>query len=339
VPVKLKAQTTIEGHALTFSNLDKVLWPDDGYTKGDLISYYLSVAKWLLPHLQNRPLTLQRFPDGIDGPSFFEKQAPRYTPSWIDTIATTADGNSRKVAYILCNQEATLAWCANLASIVLHVWYSRVPKLECPEYVLFDLDPAEACATNTLATVALAFRDHLKAIGCSPLVKTTGGSGLDLIIPLKLQYDVDTAKQFAESLARRIAHELPELTTLERSLARRPKKHVYLDWVQVGRGKTVVPPYVVRARGKAPVSMPLDWMEVETLARKRGGDPSATNAAWKIRNALKRLQSAGDMWGPKTWKPAALEPAIKKAQKIWKGGKRPRYMALQAGHSEDSEPL
>ena len=127
-----KSEATIGGRKLTLSNLDKVLWPRDGYTKGDLIAYYRSVAQWILPHLENRPLTLQRWPDGIDHQTFFEKQAPRFKPEWIPTIALAADEHSRKVSYMLCNDEATLAWCANLASIVLHVWYSHVPTTDVP---------------------------------------------------------------------------------------------------------------------------------------------------------------------------------------------------------------
>jgi len=293
-----------------------VLWPRDGYTKGDLIAYYLSVAKWLLPHVKDRPLTLQRYPDGIAGQSFFEKQAPRFTPDWIKTVALSADQGSRKVAYILCNDEATLAWCANLAAIVLHVWYSHRPTLEYPDYALFDLDPGDGCTMKTLATVALEFHDMLAGIGLKPLVKTTGGSGLHVVIPLQPKYSYDAIKQFAEIAARRVAHDLPKLTTLERSIARRPKGTVLLDWVQVGRGKTIVPPYGVRARAGAPVSMPLEWSELKALGSKRP-TPEAANGRWTIANARKRLQSQGDLWGGKAWKAAALEPALKKAQRAW----------------------
>ena len=309
-------QAKVGGRELTFSNLEKVLFPRDGYTKGDLIAYYLSVAKWLLPHLKDRPLTLQRYPDGIGGQSFFEKQAPRFTPDWIKTVALSADQGSRKVAYILCNDEATLAWCANLAAIVLHVWYSHRPTLEYPDYALFDLDPTDGCTMKTLATVALEFADMLSEIGLKPLVKTTGGSGLHVVIPLQSKYSYDAIKQFAEIAARRVAHELPKLTTLERSIAKRPKGTVLLDWVQVGRGKTVVPPYGVRARDGAPVSMPLEWSELKAMGAKRS-TPEAANARWTIANARKRLQSEGDLWGGKAWKAAALEPALKKAQRAW----------------------
>lgn len=312
----VKHEVTIGGRKISLSNLDKVLWPRDGYTKGDLIAYYRSVAEWLVPHLEDRPLTLQRWPDGIDAQSFFEKQAPRFKPDWIPTVSLAADQRSRKVSYMLCNDEATLTWCANLAAIVLHTWYSHVPTTDTPDYALFDLDTCEKTTTKTLATVALAFRDVLAEIGLPSLVKTSGGSGLHVVIPLKNHYGFDSVRQFAEIVARRVAAELPDLTTLERTISKRPKTSVYLDWVQVGRGKTVVPPYVVRARDKAPVSMPLDWSEIEDLRKKRGS-PEAVIAQWTIKNAKKRLETVGDLWAGKGWKEASLEPAIRKAQRAW----------------------
>jgi bifunctional non-homologous end joining protein LigD len=310
---------TIGGHSLTLSNQDKVLFPKDGYTKGDLVNYYRSVSKWLVPHLEDRPLTLQRYPNGIDGPSFFEKQAPKFTPDWVQTIVADAgysSGQSKKVEYILCNDEATLVWCANLASIVLHTWYSRAQSLDVPDYALFDLDPFE-CTLATLATVALALRDTLQEIGLKPLVKTSGGSGLHVVLPLKPLYSYDAVKQFGELVARRAAAAHPKLTTFERTIARRPKGVVYLDYVQVGRGKTVVPPYVVRARDGAPVSMPLDWSEVEELAGKRSKDPSREFAKFTMKNAPARLKREGDLWAGKGWRESSLEPALRKARKLW----------------------
>lgn len=311
-----KTQVSIGGKELSLSNADKVLWPRDGYTKGDLIEYYRSVSKWLIPHLEDRPLTLQRWPDGIDDQFFFEKQAPRFTPEWVPTIALSADQKSRKISYLLCNDEATLAWCANLASIVLHVWYSHVATVESPDYVLFDLDTCEETTLGTLARVTLQFRDVLASIGLPSLVKTSGGSGFHLVVPLKNDYDFETARRFAEIAVGHVAAAMPDLTTVERSIKKRPKTAVYLDWGQVARGKTVVPPYVVRARDGAPVSMPLDWSEVEALVKKRG-DPEAFIGQWSIKTARNRLQSVGDLWGGRSWKPAKLEPALRKAQRAW----------------------
>ena len=308
----------VVGRTLTFSNLEKVLWPRDGYTKGDLIAYYRSVARWLIPHLKDRPLTLQRWPDGIEQPSFFEKKAPRFTPDWIPTVSLAADESSREVAYLLCNDEAALAWCANLAAITLHVWYSRVPTTDSPDYALFDLDTCERTTTGTLASVALAFRESLTEIGLPSLVKTSGGSGLHVVIPLETGYSYETVRALAEITVRHVAARLPHLTTMERAVSKRPPAAVYLDYAQIGRGKTVVPPYVVRARDRAPVSMPLDWAELEELRGKRTR-PHALAAQWTIANARERLQTDGDLWSGRAWKRARLETAMRKAQRAWAG--------------------
>ena len=319
MPTKSVSSLRVDGRDVSLSNQEKILFPRDRYTKGDLVQYYFAVAEWLVPHLEDRPLTLQRYPDGIDGSSFFEKQKPRFTPDWIETVALDAPythGKTKRIEYILCNDAATLVWCANLASIVLHTWYSRVQSVDAPDYALFDLDPFE-CTAKTLAIVALEMRDTLQAIGLTALVKTSGGSGLHVVVPLRPQYDYDTVKQFGEIIARHVAAARPKETTLERTISRRSKGTVYLDYVQVGKGKTVVPPFVVRARDGAPVSMPLDWSEVEALARKRGGDPERESGRWTIKNALARLRREGDLWAGKAWKEARLEPALKKAGRLW----------------------
>jgi len=317
VATKTKQHVNIGGHEIALSNLEKVLWPRDGYTKGDLISYYAKVSAYILPHLRDRPLTLQRYPDGIDGESFFEKQKPRFTPSWIPSHADSAYSKTRTVEYILCNDDATLVWCANLATIILHVWYSYAQSPDKPDFALFDLDPGEQCTLKTLATVASAFHDALDGIGACPLIKTSGGYGLHVIVPLESRYTYDPVKDFAELVARHIEHEIPQLTTLERTIARRPQDRVYLDWLQVGKGKTVVPAYSPRARDGAPVSMPLAWDEVEAFTRKRVRDPAAHFAQWNIESAFKRLDSNGDLWDPKKWRRAKLEPMVKKASSTW----------------------
>ncbi len=326
----VKKQTLVlDGRTLAISNFDKVLWPEDGLTKGDLITYYRTVAQWLLPHLEDRPLTLQRYPNGIHDQSFFEKQAPRGVPDWIKTVAVPSYGEKRtNIDYLVCNDEATLVYCANLASIVLHVWTSRIHSLDNPDYMLFDLDPWDGCTLKTIATVALAFRDLFAEIGLQALVKTSGSTGLHVVVPLKPDYDYEPVKQFAEIAARRIAALHPKATTLERMTARRAPGTVYLDYVQVGRGKTLVPPFVVRAREAAPVSMPLDWSEVDEFARKRTKEPTLQFARWTIKNAPARLRRDGDLWGAKCWREQRLEPALKKARKIWE----------TQGHAPATEP-
>ena len=179
----------VGGHSLSLSNRDKVLWPEDGYTKGDLVEYYRLAAPYILPQIADRPLTLQRYPDGIDGPSFFEKNAPKYLPGWIPTVTVKSEfGRSETVRFVLCNDEATLVYVANLAAIVLHVWTSRAQTLDNPDFLFFDLDPGDGCTLATLAKVAVGLRETLGEIGLQPLVKSSGGSGLHVAIPLTPRY-------------------------------------------------------------------------------------------------------------------------------------------------------
>lgn len=316
-----RVEVRVGDRTLSLSNLDKVLWPRDGYTKGDLIEYYRSVARVLVPHLRKIPLTLQRYPNGIDGAQFFEKQTPRGMPDWIDRIAVpTPGGRQRETTFPICNDEPSLVYFANLAAIVLHVWTSQVPTLDEPDYVLFDLDPGERCTLRTLATVALGFRDLLKEIGLQPLVKTTGGFGVHVVVPLAAGYSYDSAKIFAEIVARRAAGELGDLTTLQRAIAKRRDDAVYIDFVQVGMGKTIVPPYSVRARDRAPVSTPLRWEEVEAFARRRGKAlPADEFAKYTIATTAGRLKREGDLWSGAAWKRQKLERASAAAARRWSG--------------------
>jgi len=312
------AYETVGERRLELSNLDKVLFPADGYTKGDLIAYYRAVAPYVLPYLAGRPLTLQRYPDGVDGFSFFEKDAPRGTPEWVRTVALpSAYGRRDEVRYLVCDDEATLVWLANLAAIVLHVWTSRLPDPDVPDMLLFDLDPGDGCTVARLGRVAVTLRDELAAIGLSSLAKTTGGSGIHVVIPLELRYTFDVAKAFAEIVARRVAALLPEESTLQRATARRPETAVYLDYVQVGRGKTMVAPYSVRARAGAPVSMPLAWPEVEAMVRERGKDTAARNARYTLANVPGLLRERGDAWAGGAWRPQRLERPLAAARKAW----------------------
>lgn len=313
VNMKVGSQT------LSVSNVDKVLWPRDGYTKGDLIDYYNAVAPWMVPHLKDRPLTLERYPNGIDASSFFEKQMPKGTPDWVDRVTIhKPEGRRDKIDYVVCNDAPSLVYLANLAAMILHIWTSRVETLDEPDFVLFDLDPGEECTLKTLANVALGVRKLLADVGLPSLIKTTGGYGVHLVVPLAEGYTYDTAKIFAEIVAHRTAEALGDEVTLNRTIAKRSQKAVYFDYVQVGRGKTIVAPYSVRARDKAPVSMPLHWSEMEAYARKRGTTSGYEEfAAFNIRTAIARLKKEGDLWSGKAWKKSRLEPALVKAQKLW----------------------
>jgi bifunctional non-homologous end joining protein LigD len=306
-------------HKVAFTNLDKVLWPRDGYTKGDLIAYYQRVAKWLLPYLQDRPLTLERFPNGIDEASFYEKRTPKGMPEWVDRARVErSHADDEAITYVVCNNESTLAYLANLAAIVLHPWVSRAQSLDEPDYLLFDLDPGERCTLKTLANVALGVRTTLSEIGLEPLVKTSGATGMHVILPLEAGYSYETARALGEVIAHRVDDELEGHITLQRTIAKRPQDAVYFDYQQVGRGKTLVPPYVVRARDGAPVSVPLRWDDVEGYARSRVAEPWKAFSQFTIANVPERLERDGDPWSGRAWKKAKLEAAIAKAQKRWR---------------------
>ena len=302
---------------LAVTNLDKVLFPRDGITKGDLIAYYRAVAPYVLPYLRGRPLTLERFPDGIEQSGWWEKQIPRGLPAWVRTVTVpSAYGRRANVEFIICDDEATLTYVANLAAITLHVWTSREPVLDHPDFLLIDLDRGEGCTLATLCGVALTFRAAVEEIGLEALIKSTGGSGLHLIIPLAPRYDYELVKGFSELLARHVNEQAPDRTTLERTVGKRPPGTVYLDYVQVGRGKTLVPPFAVRARDRAPVSMPLAWDEIETLRRKRVADPAREWARWNLETVPAILRKGGDPWKGH-WREQKLEPALAKARKRW----------------------
>ena len=317
MPPAKKTLVEVGGRSLALSNLDKVLWPRDGYTKGDLIAYYRAVAPAILPYLRGRPLTVERFPDGIDGETWWEKEKPKGVPDWVQTTRVPSGSNQRgHVEFLICDDEATLTYVANLAAVVLHVWYSHLPTLETPDFILIDLDPF-GCTLATLAKVALRFRAELEGIGLHGYVKTTGGTGLHVVIPLQARYSYDDAKLFAELLARRVARLEPERTTLERTIAKRRQGTVYLDYVQVGKGKTYVAPFSVRARDGAPVSMPLAWSDVETMARKRARDTSGEMLRWTIAGVPRLLAEHGDPWAAEGLTPQRLEGALKNARSLW----------------------
>lgn len=314
-----RTEVRVGNRTLSLSNLDKVLWPRDGYTKGDLIAYYHGISASIVPYLKGRPLTLERFPNGIDGSSFFEKNVPQGLPEWVDRVTVPSPGSSRgKITYVVCNDAPTLVYLANLATVCLHIWTSRVGSLAEPDFVLFDLDPGERCTLRTLATVTLALRDALVDVGLAPLVKTSGGMGLHVVVPLAAGHSYDQAKVFAELAARHVAAACGSDVTLERSVAKRSQEAVYIDYVQVGHGKTLVSPFSVRARDGAPVSWPLAWSEVEAFRRSRTPVPADAFGKYTIRTVPKALEREGDRWSGRSWKRAKLATVVERVRKRWR---------------------
>ncbi len=242
-----------------FTNLNKVFWPDEGYTKGDLIDYYRSVSPWILPFLKDRPLVLDRYPNGITGKSFYQKNAGD-SAGPLKTVRLQAE--SRAIEYFLCDDEDSLLYLANLGAIPLHVWSSRVDSLDRPDWCILDLDPKGA-PFKDVVRIALALGELCDEIEMPSFIKTSGGSGLHILLPLGGQCDHDQSRQIAELLARILVDRLPEIATTLRSIPAR-KGRVYVDALQNGRGKLLAAPYSVRPHPGAPVSTPLRWNEVNS---------------------------------------------------------------------------
>jgi bifunctional non-homologous end joining protein LigD len=242
------------------TNLAKVFWPEQGYTKGDLVEYYRAIAPWLLPYLRNRPLVMTRFPDGIGGKSFFQKDAPGFRPRWLRTERMWSEDTQREIDYFVADDLAALLYVINLGTIPLHLWSSRVPTLERPDWCVLDLDPKGAPFAHVVQ-VAQAAKRLCDRIRLPVYVKSTGSSGLHLMIPLARQCTHEQCRSLGELLARCLVGELPEITTIARQVSQRDGK-VYLDYLQNGSGKLIVSPFSVRPLPGAPVSVPLAWPEV-----------------------------------------------------------------------------
>src|SRR6266566_4897700 len=243
-----------------FSNLDKVFWPDDGYTKGDLIDYYRAISPWLLPYLKDRPVVMTRYPDGITGKSFFQKDAPAFAPDWLRTERMWSEDTQREIDYFVCDDLESLLYLANLGTIPLHVWGSRTTSLEQPDWCILDLDPKEAPFTHVV-TVAKAVKRLCDEIELPCFIKTSGSTGLHVLLPLGRKCTYEQARTLGGLLARVIAAELPDIATITRQVGKRGAR-VYLDYVQNGHGRLLVAPFSVRPLPGAPVSMPLKWSEV-----------------------------------------------------------------------------
>lgn len=268
---------------LRLSNTDKVLFPDDGITKGELVEYYRQVSKWLLPYLVNRPLMLARYPDGIRGKSFFQKGAPQKAPDFVRTIRVRNEEEQRDIDQIVCDDLRTLEWCANLATLPLHIPASQVASLDRADWAVIDFDPKGAPFEDVM-TLALALHERCERAGLPTFVKTSGANGLHVLIPLAGQLDHTGARQLAELLSALLVADHPKIATLERAIPKRQGR-VYVDALQNGQGKLIAAPFCVRALPTAPVSMPLEWSEVV---------PGLTARSFTLKNAIARLEAKGD---------------------------------------------
>jgi bifunctional non-homologous end joining protein LigD len=286
----LTNEVRIEKHTVKLSNLDKVFWPDEGITKGDLLRYYRAVAPVVIPHVRDRPFTMKRYPDGIAGGFFFQKDAPSHLPDWIPTVAveaTTRDRprRTRTIRAPLVNDEAALLWMVNMACIDLNTWYSRVDKLDRPDFVLFDLDPAQGAGFAEVIQVALLVKEVLDALGLVGFAKTSGSDGMHVLVPIERRHTYDDTREFSAIVAGTLARTHRGLVTTEWTKAKR--KGVLIDSNQNGEGKTIASVYSVRPHPGAPVSTPLRWDEV-----KEGLDPRG----FTMDAVLGRIDSHGDLF-------------------------------------------
>lgn len=290
-------------HEVHLSNLDKIFWPDEGYAKRDLIEYYEAIAPWMLVYLRDRPVVLTRYPDGITGPSFFQKDAPEYAPDWLRRETMWSEHAEREIRYFIADDVPSLRYIANMAAIPLHIWASRVGHLEHPDWCVLDLDPKEAPFSSVVA-VARAVRELCEEVGLPSFVKTTGSTGLHVLLPLGRALTHEQSRNLGELLARVVVGTCPDLATVARVIDRREGK-VYVDYLQNGHGKLMVSPFSVRPVPGAMVSMPLRWEEVGpdldlrdhtirnavTRMERMGGDPMAEvlTAVPDLPNVLARL--------------------------------------------------
>ena len=245
---------------IAFTNLDKIFWPGEGHTKGDLIAYYDSISEWLLPYLRDRPVVLTRYPDGIEGKSFFQKDAPDFVPDWIRIERLWSEGSEREIGYFVAEDVESLLFIINMGTIPLHIWSSRIGSLEQPDWCILDLDPKDAPFSHVVS-VAKAIRRLCEEIELPSFVKTSGSTGLHVLIPLARTLTYEQSHTLGELLARVVSTEHADIATVIRRPAKRGPR-VYIDYVQNGHGRLLASPFCARPLPGAPVGMPLMWREV-----------------------------------------------------------------------------
>ena len=295
----------LNGELLKFTNLSKVYWPDEGYTKRDMFNYYYQIAEFILPYLKDRPQSLNRFPNGIDGKSFYQKDVKGKAPEWVRTFPyTTSDGEDKEFA--VGDDQATLLWMASLGCIEMNPWFSRIQHPDNPDYCVIDLDPDK----NSFAQVIQAAQEVKKvldAIGISGFVKTSGSTGMHIYIPLGAKYSYDQSQMFGKLIVSIVHTQLPDFTSMERQIKNRGGK-MYLDYLQNRPGATIACPYSLRPKPGATVSMPLHWDEVKSGLKMQD---------FTIKNAVARVRSQGDIFIGSLGKGIDMEKALAKAQSLF----------------------
>lgn len=293
MPARETVEVEIEGRRLSLSNLEKVLYPKAGFTKGQVIDYYVRIAPVLLPHLEDRPLTLKRYPNGVERPHFYEKNCPAHRPGWVETAIITRESDAH-IRYCIANELATLVWAANLADLELHVPLATAAAIDRPLTVVFDLDPGAPADLASCCQVALLARELLSAMKLESFPKVSGAKGLQLYVPLNERHvTYDQTKPFARAVAETLEREHPGLVVSNMKKSLRVGK-VLVDWSQNDEHKTTVCVYSLRAREQPTVSMPVTWNEVAAAARKK----DATALIFPAPEALARVAKKGDLFEP-----------------------------------------
>ena len=274
------------GRDVRLTNLEKLFWPEEGITKGDLLQFYAEIAPVLLPHLRDRAMVMKRYPHGVAGEFFFMKRAPEPRPSWIETC-TIDHGSDNIIDFPMIQDEAALLWVINLGCIDLNPWYARCDDVDRPDFLHFDLDPVPPAPWEKVVESALLVRDALRALDIPSWPKTTGSKGIHVYVPIVRGPSQKQVWAFAKEFARTLAAHRPELVTSEYRVAKRPEGRVLVDYNQTAWGRTLASVYSVRPRPGAPVSTPVSWTELEDGARIEDFD---------IFNVPARVAEHGDLW-------------------------------------------
>lgn len=288
-----KSQLEVEGRSIAVSNLEKVLFPDAGFTKADLIRYYVDVSEWLLPHLHDRALTLKRYPDGVSGQFFYEKRCPSHRPPWVETAEIRSSGSGKKIDYCLANDLPTLVWAANLADLELHTSLARKGQPDRPTMMVFDLDPGRLADMVSCCKIAVWLRESLAEDNLCGFPKTSGSKGLQIYVPLNTPVTFPQTKAYAKKVAVTLASAHPDEVVAKMAKELRESK-VFIDWSQNDRHKTTVCAYSLRAKRFPTVSTPVTWREVEDCLRKNDPDRLVFSPE-KVRERLRKL---GDLFEP-----------------------------------------
>ena len=301
-----KAELIVEGKKLSVSNLDKVLYPKVGFTKGQVVDYYIRIAPVLLPHLQDRPLTMKRYPNGVEGEFFYEKNCPSHRPTWVKTAKVWSEGNKRMMNYCLANDLPTLVWAANLADLELHTSLARKRNVAQPTMMVFDLDPGAPADIVQCCQVGLWLRELLSKMKLKSFAKTSGSKGLQVYVPLNTPVMFDQTKDVSRALAQLLEREHSDLVTSNMSRVLRKGK-VFVDWSQNDEHKTTICVYSLRAKEEPTVSTPVTWDEVANCLKKKKADL----LKFRSDKTLARVEKMGDLFEP-------VEKLKQKLPKKWK---------------------